>query len=291
MEVARAAVAATWLPWVTGGVVTLLAAWFARSEVTALRGGNAKAIGAARDGLLSSDAAWYRAVAADGYGVAHQSLRFFPLYPLLARSLHDGTSLPIGGSLLLISNAGAFVGAMLVYHLTKRELGDERTARAAVWLICLAPPAYVFVMGYSESLFVLLAVATFLCIRSDRWWWAALWGFLAGTTRPIGFLLVLPVAIEAARLWSTADWRTRAPRILATVAPVLGLVAYLSWVASTYGGFLARSGCNGTGCRPRSPGIRSSTSTGMRPACCGVHTSVRRCISRGIAGRSSSASS
>ena len=236
---AKAAFAATWLPWLIARVVTGLALWFARSEVTTLRGGNPKAVGAARDGLLSSDATWYRAIAAEGYGIAHQSLRFFPLFPLLARGLHHGTALPVGGSLLLVSNAAAFVVGMLVYHLTQRESGDARYARNAVWLICLAPPAYVFVMGYSESLFVLLSVATFLSIRSDRWWWAALWGFLAGTSRPIGVLLVLPVVIEAVRLWPAADWRARVPRVLAAVAPLVGLLAYLSWVAATYGGFLA----------------------------------------------------
>ena len=58
----------------------------------------------------------------------------------------------------------------------------------------LAPPAFVFVMGYSEALLVLLAVAFFLAIRRGNWWWAGLFGYLAGTARPIGCLLVVPAA-------------------------------------------------------------------------------------------------
>ena len=236
---ARTAFAATWIPWLVARVITLGAVWIARSQVHALRKGNGAAAAAAHNGLLGFDAGWYRSIAVSGYGFARPSLRFFPLYPLVDRFVSDATRLPIGATLLLVSNASAFVGAMLVHRVAARELGDDATARRAVWLICLAPPAYVFVMGYSESLFVVLAIATFLCIRSDRWAWAGLWGFLAATERPIGVLLFLPVAIEGARTWPGAGGVGRLARVTAVVAPIAGLVTYLSWVAATYGGFLS----------------------------------------------------
>jgi hypothetical protein len=44
---------------------------------------------ATRDGLLSWDAAWYRVIARDGYdfGGAREGLRFFPLFPMLAKAI------------------------------------------------------------------------------------------------------------------------------------------------------------------------------------------------------------
>ena len=233
----KEASAASLLPWTISRVITLLALAFARTEVSTHRRGDKRAIGAARDGLLSSDAAWYRSIASYGYQFSHESLRFFPLLPALTRLLHDITQIPMGGSLLLISNFSAFLGSMLIYLLVKREIGNTAVARRAVWLFSLAPPAFVLVMGYSESLFILLAVAAFLCIRSDRWWWACLWGFLAGMTRPIGFLLFLPVLIEVLRSWRAVEEQSRLSKCLATIAPILGLLAFLSWVAIEFGGF------------------------------------------------------
>jgi hypothetical protein len=103
----------------------------------------------------------------------------------------------------------------------------------------LVPPAFVFVMGYSEALLVLLAVAFFINIRRGNWWWAGLFGYLAGTARPIGCLLVVPAAIEVIRSWRT-DGRVGWPgKIVAIAASVAGTVTYLGWAGATYGrGFL-----------------------------------------------------
>ena len=40
-----------------------------------------------------------------------------------------------------------------------------------------------------------------LAVRRGTWWWAALFGYLAGTARPIGCLLVVPAVIEVLRTW------------------------------------------------------------------------------------------
>ena len=102
----------------------------------------------------------------------------------------------------------------------------------------LAPPAFVFVMGYSEALLVLLAVAFFIAIRRGNWWWAALFGYLAGTARPIGCLLVVPAVIEVARTWPADRWSRWPGKVVAIVSSVAGTVTYLGWVSATAGGFL-----------------------------------------------------
>jgi hypothetical protein len=92
------------------------------------------------------------------------------------------------------------------------------------------------VLAYSDALLLLSAVVAFLGIRTDRWWWAAAAGLVAGADRPVGVLLFVPVAFE---LWSrrgqlTAT-RTWVGGVAALVAPVVGAGAYLAWVGHRFG--------------------------------------------------------
>jgi hypothetical protein len=229
-----------WLPWLTARVITLFALGLAKYEVSHFHITNAKAVLESHDGLLGSDAGWYQTIAAHGYGgLPRSAIRFFPLLPLLDRGLSDITSLTVGIASLVITNAASLLLGIGIYVLVRSEFQDTVVARRAVWLIMLAPPAFVFVMGYSEALLVLLAVAFFLNIRRGNWWWAGLFGYLAGTARPIGCHLAVPAVIEVIRSWST-DGGSRWPgKVVAIVASVAGTVTYLAWVSAMYGqGFL-----------------------------------------------------
>ncbi|MCJ7436237.1 MAG: hypothetical protein MUP97_00535 [Acidimicrobiia bacterium] len=184
-------------------------------------------------GLLSWDAAWYRAIAEHGYGsLPREAFRFFPLYPLLGRwtgvVLLDHTA----AALLLLANAGGLVFAALLYRLTLRETADAATARRAAWFATLLPPAMVLVLGYAESLALCLGVGLFLLMRSRRWLPAIPLGVLAGLCRPVGLLLVVPTAIEALRGWLSASTRERAASLAAVGSPVVGTGLYLAWVGS-----------------------------------------------------------
>jgi hypothetical protein len=229
----------TWLPWLTARVITLFALGLAKYEVSHFHITNAKAVLESHDGLLGSDAGWYQSIAAHGYGgLPRSSIRFFPLLPLLDRALSDITSLTVGIASLVITNAASLLLGIGIYALVRFEFQDKVVARRAVWLIMLAPPAFVFVMGYSEALLVLLAVAFFVNIRRGNWWWAALFGYLAGIARPIGCLLAVPAVIEVIRSWRTDRWDGWPGKLVAIVASVAGTVTYLGWVSATYGGGL-----------------------------------------------------
>jgi hypothetical protein len=231
------ALGVAWLPWLTARVITLFALGLAKYEVSHFRITNSKAVLESHDGLLGSDAGWYQTIAAHGYGALPRSaIRFFPLLPLLDRGLSDITSLTVGIASLVITNAASFLLGVGIYALVRSEFEDTVVARRAVWLIMLAPPAFVFVMGYSEALLVLLAVAFFVNIRRGNWWWAGLFGYLAGTARPIGCLLAVPAAIEVVRSWRADRWGGWPGKVAAIVASVAGTVTYLGWVSATYGG-------------------------------------------------------
>jgi hypothetical protein len=177
------------------------------------------------DGLLAWDASWYRDIAAHGYNrVQPEGLRFFPLFPMISRAVAWLPGVSPGFAVVFVANVSALALGFALYALVMQERHDDELARRAVWLVYLAPPAFVLVMGYAEPLFMTLAALTLIGVRSRRWWLAAVAGFLAGLTRPVGVLLALPAAVEG---WKTRDAKAVAP----VVAPAVGLLAYLAWAA------------------------------------------------------------
>ncbi|MGO9344198.1 MAG: mannosyltransferase family protein [Acidimicrobiales bacterium] len=243
---ARWAVRTAAPPWLLARAVVLASLAVAR-ELTSDGRLSAQSASRVRQGLLGWDAGWYEAIAKHGYaGAGPASLRFFPLVPAVARALAEVPGVSVGVALVVVSNLCALAAAALLASLVRRETGDAQFARRAAWLLCLAPPAFVFIMGYAESTFVMLCVGAFLCMRRRRWWAAAALSVLAGLARPLGALLVVPAAIECARAWShthparsTMSARsTRSSRTAALVSVIggpLGCGAFLAWCGWRYG--------------------------------------------------------
>jgi hypothetical protein len=177
--------------------------------------------------LARWDSVWYLDIAHSGY--AGPSTAFFPLYPLLVRSVATGGS---PAALLLASYAvslAALFGALYLMHrLVTLELGAQ-VARTAVLMLAVFPGALWLGTPYSESLFLLLSVGAFWCARTDRWAWAGICAALASATRSAGIVLVVPLVI----LWWGSGRRRRDLAWIA-LAP-LGLVAYSVYLAMSIG--------------------------------------------------------
>jgi hypothetical protein len=188
-----------------------------------------------RSRLLAWDASFYRDLAHYGYGhLPTSALRFFPLYPATIR----GVAAVVGSydlSALLVANAFAFALGAQIHHLCVRETSDERLAMRATWFMALAPSAFVLVMGYSEALALSLTVAAMVALRSQRWWWVAAAGVLAGLTRPVGLALVVPVLIEAARGLRGSSVGDRIGRMAAVAGPVVGTGIFLLYAGARFG--------------------------------------------------------
>ncbi len=185
--------------------------------------------------LFAWDGSFYRGIAQHGY--AHEdleALRFFPLYPLLGRAVHDVVRIGISGALLLVSNGLALVAGALLHRLVRDETGDARTAARAATLLALVPPSFVLVWAYGESLFLVLVIGAFLAMRRDRWWWAAAGGFLAALTRPTAVFLAVGAAVEARpRRGEGVD---HVPgRVAAILAPLAGAASFVWWVGREFG--------------------------------------------------------
>ncbi len=221
------------------------------------------------EGLLGWDAGWYEAIARFGYHpLGHQALRFFPLFPLMGRALAALPGISDGTALVVIANLAALAGTALLRILVLRETGDARLANRSVWLMSLAPPNFVLVMAYAEGPLLVCTVGTFIAIRRGVvpssppglpnpgssggggpspapavpssparpiWWVAVVLGIVAGLTRPLGVLLVFPVAVEAGRRWSRSTMKERIVASAAVVAPAAGAGIFLVWSWIAYG--------------------------------------------------------
>ena len=223
--------------WLTARAIVLAALGFAHYFADEVRPARALVSRTVGDGLLAWDGAWYADIASKGYGgLPRDALRFFPGFPLSGRLLGFATGDRV--ALVIIANVAAFAAAVLVYRLVRWERGDEPLAVRAVWFLSLAPPAFVFVMAYSDALAIACAIGAFLAMRRGRWWWAAAAAAAVGVIRPTGMLLALPLAIEAWRGFSTVMTRERVARVVAVVAAPIGTVVYLVWVGATRDDFL-----------------------------------------------------
>jgi len=248
-----------WWPWLISRAVVIGALALAHVLVSHTHPDAATAA-RVHQGLLGWDAGWYQAIAAHGYGGAgHQSLRFWPLLPLLARAIAVVPGVTVGAALLLVANASQLVGLAMLAWLAAGETGDDDLGRRAAWLAGLAPAAFVSVMGYAEPTLLVCTVGAMAAARRRHWWWAAVAGLAAGMVRPLGLALVVAVGVEALRRpgWpdaaavgppGVADRRPagRRPRLdepvgrlAAVLAPAVGFGSLLVWSAVRYGNGLA----------------------------------------------------
>lgn len=153
--------------------------------------------------LAKWDALHYLAIAFGGYSGAAPTLppaevrpAFFPLFPGLVR-VFSGFGASPGLVLIMayvISLAAFLVALTLMHRLAVIEIG-ERYARTALMLFAFFPAAFFFGLPYTESLFLLLAVAVFLAAREGRWALVGISLALASATRVPGLLLVIPAAL------------------------------------------------------------------------------------------------
>lgn len=221
--------------WVTARVLVLAALAAAHPLHTRFRPLESTAR-RVREGLLAWDGDWFHDIAREGYAaLPRPGLRYFPLFPALGRGLSTVLFANVGLSLIVIANLCALLAGAALHRLVLRESGDANLARRATWMLALAPPSFVLVMGYTEPLAILLAVATYLGLRRRRWGAAALGGYLSGLARPLGVLLSIPAAIEALPDLRRGPARRRLAALAAVGAPAAGCLTYLAWVGLRFG--------------------------------------------------------
>jgi hypothetical protein len=199
------------------------------------------------DVLASWDGWWYQQIAAHGYDPAlvripgasglitleGNSAAFFPLYPAAMRLVSNCTGLGLYGAGLLVSILASFAAALGIYAVTAR-FGGRRAGFAAAGLWAVWPGSGTEWSGYSESLYVALAVWACHAVLTDRWLTAGVLTFAAGLSRPTALALVAALTVAALRTLHRRQEDVARPMTAILVAP-LGLAGYLLWVGDRMG--------------------------------------------------------
>lgn len=195
-----------------------------------------------------------------GKGPVHDAnqVAFFPGFPLVLRAVHAVVRNWTASGLLISFAAGA-VAVVALARLTQFEWSQWHTRRSgadggagadggtgadagsgsraavtAVLLLVCSPAAIFLVAGYTESLFLALAVPAWLAARRRHWVVAGLLTALACTVRVNGIFVAVGIAVmfvvsrPAAR-----DWK-QAPALALPVASVVGYMAYLKDITNDW---------------------------------------------------------
>ncbi|MEU8520070.1 mannosyltransferase family protein [Streptomyces sp. NPDC048577] len=120
---------------------------------------------------------------------------FFPGFPLALRAVHAMVPHWTGAGLLISFVAGA-VAVLALARLARWYLPDPRAGRRTVLLFLLSPCAVFLAAGYTEALFLALALPAWLAALRHRWPLAAGLTTLATTVRVSGLFLAAAVAVH-----------------------------------------------------------------------------------------------
>jgi hypothetical protein len=149
------------------------------------------------------DGQWFLRIAESGYLPDDASAAFLPLYPSLVKTVapvFQGDVLIAG---CVVSWACLAAALVLLLGLLREEIGDD-DAKVALVLLVAFPTALFFHAAYTESVFLLLTVASFVAARRGLFALAGCAALLATLTRWTGFAMVPALLVEA---WAQAAAR------------------------------------------------------------------------------------
>lgn len=182
----------------------------------------------------------FLAIAREGYfpGGAGPWLRgwdnreaFFPGFPLLLRAVHTVVPDWTAAGLLISFVAGA-VAVLALARIAELYLPATDAAPRAVLFLLLSPCAVFLAVGYTEALFLALALPAWLAAQRRNWPLAATLTALATTVRISGLFLAAAIALHflltarTRRQWRSLPW---------IALPALPAALY-SWYLQTHTG-------------------------------------------------------
>ena len=142
----------------------------------------------------------YQKLAEFGYSAAGELkplLVFYPLYPWTVR-LFAFVFRDYLISAFVVSTLASLVTAVVFLRLIELDYAKD-LAQRAVWFLFIFPTSYFLHIGYTESLFLMLALSSILAARKERWLIAGVLGALTCLTRANGLVLLPVLVVEAAQ--------------------------------------------------------------------------------------------
>ena len=183
------------------------------------------------------DSYWFLDVARNGYylrGPTLSNVVFFPLYPLLIRTLAPlcGGDFVLSGWIL--SSVFLFLSVYMLARLVREFHPGIDPCLPAVFLLA-HPMAFFLNAVYSESLFLFLSLAMVYFARRGEFFKAALAAALASATRVAGVFLCVLLLVEFLR---AHGWRgLLSPRVLPLALAPAGIVLFFLYHWYRFGDF------------------------------------------------------
>ncbi len=172
------------------------------------------------------DALNYQTIAQFGYsatGERQPLLVFYPLYPWTVRLLAFFTRDYLLSS-LLVSTVASLVIVVVLIRLVELDYSKE-AAQRAVWFLFIFPTSYFLHIGYTESLFLMLALSCVYSARKQHWLLAGVFGAFTCMTRANGLVLIPMLVTEVIYQYrQTRRWQWQ---WLYVLLAVLGFGGYL----------------------------------------------------------------
>ncbi|MGW7056526.1 mannosyltransferase family protein [Streptomyces sp. NPDC054887] len=147
---------------------------------------------------------------------------FFPGFPLLLRAVHLVVPHWTAAGLLISLAAGA-VAVLALARIARQHVPDTEGSRLAVLFLLVSPCGIFLAAGYTEALFLALALPAWLAAQRHAWALAATLTALATTVRISGLFLAAAIALHfllAARA-DRSEWRLLPWLSLPGVPPAL----------------------------------------------------------------------
>ena len=187
-----------------------------------------------REIMSHADVAHYGGLSHRGYRQApfdvtnehSQQYAFFPLHPMLLWVVRQFTDdVVLWGAAMC--NLFFFVALVLLHKLTLAFGYGEAAAGRTVFYLAAFPASYFFSIPMTESLFVMLTVASFYAAKREHWWAAGVIGMFASATRVTGVLLLPALLVLSWQIYRSLQVK----KILGLVLVPFGLFSYMfySW--------------------------------------------------------------
>lgn len=137
-----------------------------------------------------NDCGYYREIALNWYSECNKNVAFFPLLPLLMRSIFsyfpifDVNIDPIIG-VIIINQILALCSVILIYQYTKKHY-DQIIAFYATFIFIFSTEQIYLFTGYTESLFIFLILIIMYYLDSKKYFISSIFAALLSATRANG---------------------------------------------------------------------------------------------------------
>ena len=200
-------------------------------------------------GFGNFDGVHYLRIAQDGYAAANTQV-FFPLYPILVRILNIFPRNPLFDPSLfvdpsyfftafIISNLFFLLALYYFYKLLCLDF-DKKVSLRSLLLLLVFPVSFYFGAIYTESLFLLLAVASIYYSRKHSFLLSGILAGFASATRVLG-LMLLPLIVLEIYLWAKGrklELGEKLKALIGIVAAPMGTLLYMMYLKVTTGSYL-----------------------------------------------------